>query len=281
MALIIFNFFQSLAGMIILIVASACIGYVVIPRIFSAIKTLKQKPPTIKRYWYFVIPFFILLITSYMVLLNFYFQDQKLNLYTDILNQISALIFAIFIGYFSFLQVIQNRADKLKQEGTHYLNPRNRDYARAIKTFEEIVSIEPNDFHNIANLLEAYLIKKDFKSFETHRNHFKKCLFSDKDELVYQYVMILYYFLRGHNVDADRHIAELVDFTRKNPEVTINWNFGDFTSSPTYTDSLEAGTDVRLKFDNVLSYLNKNMSAENVVRFESGDYTLRVPTPTV
>lgn len=258
-------------------VLSALVGYLYIPKLVSVAKKFKQRPPVIKKYWYFVIPFTVILVALYSCLFAFV-DDSKVELYTNVLNQFSTLAFAVFIGYFSFLQVIENRADKLKTEAHQYLSPGVRDYARAVKTFEEIVSIEPNDFFNLANLLEAYLMQKDFQSFDSRIGNLEKCIFTSKDKLIYYYILILYYLLKGHHDDADRYILELVQYTRANSEITMNWNFGDFKKSDAYSSGLRAESDSRRKFDNVIAYISKVMTPENRTNFETGDYILRVPT---
>jgi len=264
-----------------LVILSAYFGFLYIPKIISTFKRFRQRPPVIKKYWYFVAPFSFSLIILYSGLFFLIEDNVKIELYINVLNQFSTLVFAIFIGYFSFLQVIENRADKLKNEAHNYLHPSIKDYARAVKNFEDIVAIEPNDFYNLANLLETYLIQKDFQSFHVRMDHLKKCIFTPKDNLVYYYVMILYFLLKGHHDDADLYVNELIQYTKANSEITMNWNFGDFKSSDTYSNSLKTESDGRRKFDNLLKYITKTMSAEDRAIFEAGDYILRTPVVPV
>ena len=251
----------------------ACVGYLLLPKFFGGLYKLAKKPAIIKKYWYFVIPFSFVAVATYWLVLSIYINDQKLDIYINILNHASGLTFAIFVGYFSFLAVNQSRVDKLKVEAIQYLA--HKDYTRAIKNFEEVASSEPNDFQNLANLLEGYLITKDFKSFDNSKDHFKKLIFSkDKDHLVYHYLMILSYLLKGHVVDADRHIAELINFKTQNQDTTVTWHFGDLTTSKVYTTDLKDGTESKSKLNNVLDYLQGKMDQGKADRFEGGDYIL-------
>src|SRR5688572_12672922 len=75
---------------------------------------IASKASLIKKYWYFVVPFSILVVGAYCLAFIFV-PENRLGDILELINNLSTLIFGIFVGYFAFLQVIEGRVDKLKE----------------------------------------------------------------------------------------------------------------------------------------------------------------------
>ncbi len=233
-------------------------------------KRFSNRAPLIKRYWLFVVPFFILSVLLFFLLLK-YSPANMVSTYTTILSQFLTLIFAIFIGYFAFLQLIENRADKLHELGDNYL--REKSYLRAISYYKEAHSIDSKDFSILANLAELYLIIQDFISFEEKLDLLNKSVIENSEKIIPLYLKATEYLLKQHKLNATEEINRCVNFIKKCPNALIHfsWNFSDVKNSPAY---LILDGELKDIMDNFIKYLSKELNPEQKERFEAGNYLL-------
>ena len=222
--------------------------------------------PAIRRYWTFVIAFSLSVFISYILILNY---SKNIDRILNILGQISTLIFAIFVGYFAFLQVVENRIDKLKEEGHRQL--KEKAYDRAIKILEEVHSINISDFSNLAELIEIFLIQKYYEKFDKKISLLEKNIVDKKEKLLFFYLKIFFYVFKEHISDAKQYIDQLVEFRKTNPNILPSWDFSDLQNSES-NQSLQG--DSKKYSDNIINYLRGGMSIEDKQKFESGNYLL-------
>lgn len=230
-----------------------------------------SKAPIIRKYWSFVIPFSLILGIIYFLIFKYVAQSDISN-YLSLVGQIAALVFAIFVGYFAFLQLVESRVTNLKQKGYEYF--KKRAYTRAIGIYEQVISIDTKDFYNFAELLELYLIQKDFVSFDEKIKLLEGNALDKKDYLMLFYLKISKDLLREHLAEAKEQITKLVDFKKKDPSILVSWDFTDIQNSPPYI-ALPAGGEAKTIFVNLIQYLTPSMEEGNRDRFEGGNYSLQ------
>ena len=212
---------------------------------------------------------FSLLTTGVYVLVLLFAPVSELNTYINIVGQVTALVFAIFVGYFAFLQVIENRIDKLQDEGyTHF---KAKDYSRATKIYEQVFSINTKNFSALSNLLELYLCQRDFEKVKSKLNFLEKSTLDQRDHLVVFYIKIASFILQEYPAEAKTVIIKLIDFKKNNRSLVINWQFNDIKQSPAYTSIEE---NFQKLFNNVTLYLQNGFSPEDLDKFEAGNYYL-------
>lgn len=239
--------------------------------ILNFYQKFNKKSPIIRKYWSFVIIFFLTLGIIYWFVLTSYLSSENIQRCLDIVGQIATLIFATFVGYFAFLQLVEARIETLKKDGIAYL--RDGQYIRAIKKYEEAYSIDGKDFDSLANLTEVYLIVKDFESYENKIIFLEKIALDKKDHLVCKYLIIASYLLRQRLSDADNEIKKLVVYKEKNPSMTVTWDFRDVKNGDTYKE-LKEGSEAKKKFDEMVGYLTNRLSPEDKTKFVSEYITL-------
>ena len=114
------NIYQALT--FILLGALITIGLKIPLKIL--IKRFRERAPIIKKYWLFVAPYVLLEILAYLVV-GLYFNNgvnDEVN-YT-LIGQISATIFAIFVGYIAFSEFGESKFDKLVESASYALQRR-------------------------------------------------------------------------------------------------------------------------------------------------------------
>lgn len=232
-------------------------------------KSFVSVTPVIRKYWVFIIVFCLLVLAPYILIFIKSPNNDWLDTNLTVLGQISALIFAIFVGYFAFLQVVENRIGKLKEEGFRYF--KEKAYSRAIKIYEEVYSIDIRNFNNLAELLELYLIQKDFEKFNRKITLLEKGILDKRDKLILFYLQIMAELLKEHISEAKEKILITTEFQKQNRDVRISWDFSDIKMCPAY--SLLAG-DTKKYFDNTIKYLTALLNEEERTKFESGDYLI-------
>jgi len=156
----------------------------------------------------------------------------------------------------------------LKQEGFNYL--KQKGYARAVKIYEQVASIDVKNFYNMAELLEIYLFQKDFTKFDEKISLLRKNTLDERDSLILFYLKISRYLLKENLLEAKEEINKLIIFSKKNPRFFNIWDFSDMRSSATYTNLSDG--EVKKILDNLIQYLSASMSPENKTKFENGNY---------
>ncbi|HVI69687.1 MAG TPA: hypothetical protein VM581_04505 [Magnetospirillaceae bacterium] len=233
----------------------------------------RARAQVIQRYWAFVIPFTLISITSYVLILVFS-PDAKTELYINILGQATTLIFAIFVGYFAFAQVAASRLDNLVEQGRNELN--NQNFVRASSTFEQALAIAPKSYSVLSNLLELYIINGDYTQFDEKINYLKKIGVEPREKLIPLYLYALKELLQAHLLEARATISDTIQYTKEHPRAleTLRWSFTELRVSEPYKNL--KGETKRI-LDNYLRYLERGLGTE-LQQFEGGDYIL-TPEP--
>ena len=229
------------------------------------------KAPLIKKYWIFVIPF--ILLSSILYVLVFYFSTtNNLNNNLTVLNQAITLIFAIFVGYFAFQQVVENRFDKLKEQGHLYF--KQQSYLRAIEYYEEAYLINSRDFSLLAELLELYLSIQNFNKFNEKIHFLEKLRIEDYEWSTLYYLKIAQCILKKDFGSAEKTLKEYLKKSKKDPLILMhfNWDFSDIRKCEPC--KLLKG-ELKTIFDNLIVYLNKGFDDVKRLKFENGDYLLK------
>ena len=242
----------------------------------SLYQNFTSKVPIIRKYWSFVTSFSLILAVVYFLTFKYAAQSNLAN-YLSLLGQVAALIFAIFVGYFAFLGVVENRITPLREAGFQHF--KNKRYVRAEKAYKQVIAIDTEDFHNFAELLEIYLATKDFLKFDENIVILEKNILDKNDNLILFYLKISMELLREHLDDARLHIIQLIDFKTTNPNTNFSWDVRDLQGSPAFT-GLRDG-EAKTILNNLILYLQSSMPPENRERFVRGDYVLTPPETSV
>lgn len=240
-------------------------------RVKKLIRSFFNKAPLIKKYWIFVVPFILVSIIVYTLVI-YLSPKESLGNNLTILNQATTLIFAIFVGYFAFQQVIEYRLDKLKEQANLYF--KQPSYLRAIQYYEEAYAIDPKDFSLLAELLEVYLCIGEFKKFDEKIGRLEKLIVEDYEKSTVAYLKVCEHLLKQDLGSVKTELKSYIDLVQKNPEVLerFRWDFSDICKCDSYKN-LEG--DVKAIFDNLVSYLNKKLDEDKKKRYENGDYILK------
>lgn len=240
-------------------------------RIKHLFKSFYNKAPLIKKYWVFVVPFSLGSLIAY-ALVVFLSSPENLDTNLILLNQATTLLFAIFVGYFAFQQVVEYRLDKLKEQANLYF--KQPSYLRAIQYYEEAYSINPKDFSLLAELLEVYLCIGGFKNFDEKISRLEKLIVEDYEKSTVAYLKICEHLFKQDLGSAKTELKSYIDLVQKDPEVLeqFRWDFSDIRKCDLCK---ELDGDVKTIFENLVNYLHKNLDEEKKKRFETGDYLLK------
>lgn len=240
-------------------------------RIKMLFKSFYSKAPLIKKYWIFVVPFTLVSLMTYSLVI-FLSPPENLETNLTLLNQVATLLFAIFVGYFAFQQVVENRLDKLKEQANLYF--KQPSYLRAIQYYEEAYSINPKDFSLLAELLEVYLCIGEFKKFDEKIGRLEKLIVEDYEKSTVAYLKVCEHLFKQDLGSAKTELKSYIDLVQKDPEVLeqFRWDLSDIRKCDLCK---ELDGDVKTIFENLVNYLHKNLDEEKKKRFETGDYLLK------
>lgn len=230
-----------------------------------------NKAPLIKKYWVFVAPFTLLSLIIYILVL-FLSPRESLDTNLTLLNQASTLLFAIFVGYFAFQQVVEYKLDKFKEQANMYF--KQPSYLRAIQYYEEAYFINPKDFSLVAELLEVYLCVGEYRKFDEKISWLQRLVIEAYEKSTVAYLKICQHLFKQDLGSAKTELKNYIDLVQKDPEVLVQfrWDFSDIRKCE-LCKKLDG--DVKTIFDNLIMYLNKNLDEEKKKRFENGDYMLK------
>lgn len=256
--------------LLIILVVGVLIGLLARNYIKRSFSNFFTKAFLLKGYWKFVIPFFVLVVVGYYLVVK-YADQTDLQTYLSILGTMSGLVFAIFIGYYAFLQVLENRQEKFIQQAFQFLRD---DYLeRAREYFEKAYLIDTKDFGILATLLELHLMLKEWAKFNDRITLLEKEIIEDKERLLVFYLKAAKNLLQQDLGNAKTEIAALVSFIRDNADVLnrLSWNFGDLRDAKV-TQALTG--DPKQIFLNLCDYLQRSLPEQKREAFESGTYEI-------
>lgn len=265
------NFFIQYWHLLVIFCAGVILTLLIQGKIKRIFKSFYSKAPLIKKYWVFVIPFTLVSLLVY-ALVVFLSPPENLGNNLTLLNQATTLLFAIFVGYFAFQQVVEYKLDKLKGQANLYF--KQPSYLRAIQYYEEAYSINPKDFSLLAELLEVYLCIGEFKKFDEKIGRLEKLIVEDYEKSTAAYLKICEHLFKQDLGSAKTELKSYIDLVQKDPEVLeqFRWDFLDIRKCD-LCKKLDG--EVKAIFDNLVSYFNKNLDADRKKRFEIGDYLLK------
>lgn len=231
---------------------------------------ITSQAPLIKKYWLFVITFILISFTSYWIIIN-YSPSDKVDRYLSILNTWETIIFAIFIGYFAFTQLVESRVDKLQEQAYSYL--RSKSYKRSITFYEQLYSINPKDPNFLPNLLEVYLLNKQYDKFSQKLPRLSGILIEDRDKYVLFYLIALRYLLEQNLGTAKESIYESIAYSKDHVDSleSFSWDFSDLCNSDIYN---RLTGEAKTLLDNFIKFLGRRLTEEEKNKFLAGNYTL-------
>lgn len=224
----------------------------------------------IRGYWLFIAIYIPTLIFAYIGLI-LYVPDLYKEFYLDMLGQVATISYAIFTGYYAFLQVAQSRLDKLSTLALEEL--RSSKYIRAIKLYEQCLRIKPDELDIVLNLMELYLIQKQFSDFDSLHERAIKLSVEASDIVKIHMLTATRYIVRQDIDMLKESIGRLVEYIKINAEClrSYAWEYADMKSSDTYK-KLEPQT--KIYYTNIEKYLSGKLKPEEKTSFESGDYLI-------
>jgi tetratricopeptide (TPR) repeat protein len=227
-----------------------------------------NKASLIKKYWLFVIPFIILGSVSYFFVLK-YSGPEHLQANLTILGQVLTLTFAIFVGYFAFLQVVSNKLANLRERG--YANFRKLSYVRAIQCYEEAHLINSKDYNILANLVELYLITQAQEKLEKKLKLLEEIVIEDEEKICYYYLKTARFLFKEDLKTAKEELKVLIEIAKRAPLSYVPWGFDEIQKTEIYR-SLTG--DAKKILVNLIKYISKQLTPEQQKSFESGNYTV-------
>lgn len=233
--------------------AALILGALASPLFKKARKQFRRQTQTIQSYWRFIVVYALAFCGAYILTYHFSTATwRELNI--SILNQVTAMIFAIFVGYYAFLQVVESRADRLLQDSDQAIAQNNP--IRAQKILEEADKIRPGSYRILSNLCELYLISDNEGSFNERWPDLDRSAEDVSEKIVALQLDTLRYLLKGHLRDATAAMTRCLDFCKSQPNWRLYWQFRELKASKPYS---ALKSDFKSMTDNFISYLEKNL----------------------
>lgn len=256
---------------IALIIVAFVSGMTLKEKLLKITKRVKSKTRVIRDYWIFVVIFTCVSAILYFVLFKWFIETEHIELYLSTLNTILGLIFAIFVGYFAFLQVVESRVDRIILEADELVD--RGQLKRAILKYEEVLKMCKDNFGANSNLAELYLIEEK-DEFSGQMELLESILTEPREFLVYYYLKAANFLLKQELGEAKKIVKKIVDFVNNEPTALskFNWRFHELKDSKIYKE-LPKGEAKKI-MDNLIEYLLKALSDSNRISFESGNYRL-------
>jgi tetratricopeptide (TPR) repeat protein len=246
------------------------LGALFLQRLFSnqMLRKLKLKASLVKAYWRFVIIF--VLFATLLYLGVFLFSSEKyLSICLAFVGQVLALIFAIFVGWYAFIQVTEGRIEKSGEQAHVYF--KEGSYKRARELYEKIFLIAPKNFSNLTELQELNLITGNNSGFVDKEKKLEEAAIEDDEFLVIFYLQIMNLLLKQDLGNAESKIDECLAFSTQNPRALsqLAWSFTELKTSEAYK---KLKGDPKKIADNFINYLSNTLNEEQRKKFEEGDY---------
>ena len=236
----------------------------------KSLKLIKNRALFIKQYWQFSIFFVCLAIAAYIGIFYF-FSGDNLSTAISVLNAALTIIFAIFVGYYAFMQVAEIRVNRNREEADRYLNEQN--YFRAALKYEELFRMNPNDYHCLSNLLEIKLIDSQDEFFQMNIDELQKTVVEPSENITCYFLKIAKELFLQRIGDAKTQIKLLTQYVSKNPEALSNhrWSYSDVSRSKRFQELAGETKDI---FETLIKYLQNRLNEKEKEAFENNDYAL-------
>lgn len=248
---------------LLLIVTAALFAYIYKgSEASNSLLMLIRRIGLVKYYWKFVTFYSLLLCVVYYLTFK-YVPSTEQGKALDFIGQIAAIVFAIFIGWFAFLEVKRSTLKEGVERANQYFTS-NRSLQRARQLYEEYCDFEQTDFFRLTELLEIYLVLGSYeKAFEERFARLKKNVKDDWEGFMPLYLECTKHLFKEEIKSAENKLKEMVDYAAKNPEAlgTLSWDFRDIKKAAAYkkfTDDREA----KKLFDRMILYLSNDAAVK-------------------
>lgn len=257
-------------GLFLFIISVVALTLLLQKSIRRSLKLIKNRAFFIKHYWQFSISFVCLSIAAYIFIFTF-FAEKDLNIAVSVVNTALTIIFAVFVGYYAFMQVAEIRVNRNREEADRYLNEKN--YFRAALKYEELFIMNPNDYHSLSNLLEIKLIDGKDEYFQLHIDELQKSVIEPSENITCFFLKIAKELFLQRIGDAKIQIHFLIKFVNENPNALSNhrWSYNDVSSSKRFQDLTGEALEI---FQNVIKFLENKLKGDEKEAFEKEDYAL-------
>ena len=206
------------------------------------------------------VTFFALLATAYVFIFKFT-EEAHHELYVNILGQTSTLVFAIFVGWYAFIEVVRSQAEKMSEKAHGYYI--GGYHKRAATFFENSFNSNPHDFNNLCELLELYIISNDERGVSSKMPYLEKIAVEDNEKLIVLFLKTAHLLLKEDLGSANLLIRETINYITRdghhNP--ILNWSFKEITNSKRYK-RLADDAEAKQKMNNFIKFLGNEMSEE-------------------
>lgn len=246
------------------------VGVIFRDPLIGIINNIYIKSLLVKGYWIFSIFFLVFIFISYFIIFK-YSKEINIDRNLSILNHLSTLLFAIFVGYYAFLQIAENRIEKYAEKGM--LNFRNGFYKRAKDFLEKAHQLNSKDIDISLNLGELYLITGDDKGFKRILIFLNKHTDLDFEyKLSRFYLKIANYLIREELISARTELKNMI-LISKNRNIKRLWNFREIKESNIYKN---LDGESKMIFENLIKYLENNLSQCDKKCFEENDFSFQM-----
>jgi|SRR3989344_407442 len=248
-----------------------------------------------KDFWekIFIYPSFNIRFGTVLILVSFFFFSvthfilYKLHLvnelsdkisFLNLVVQIATLVLGTFATYYALRQLVETRFNSLEEAGMQEL--KRRHYSRAFEKWREAFYIrpEPSVFNN---LCEALLLIGDYDTFDQYikisglRGFLKKEIFQEvSDRIILLYLKSIRNLLVKNQGESEKYLSELITLTSKSDALLgFQWDFIDLQTSNSYQNLTGECKNIA---DNLISYLQKNISPTRKADFEARNFATQV-----
>lgn len=184
-------------------------------------------------------------------------------------------IIAIFFG---LRQLVENRYDKLIQQGYNYL--KDKKYSNAIKIWNEALAIKKEN-STLHNLAEALLLSGDFNEFDRlmkllAKKRWREKLFNEnKDKILINILQAVRQLIVENIGKGKEYLSASISISKKSEDkIMLNWDFKDLKNSDIYK-KLTNDCDAKKIIDNCVAYFSHQLQESDKFLFETGNYTLK------
>lgn len=231
-------------------------------------RRLVRRATLVSRFWFFTIPFALAVIAIY----SFIFvrlPRESIQPYLTVVGASATLVFAIYVGYLSFRQVAESRAEKLIEIARTY---RAQElFGRAREALESAHSASPTNQVVLSDLLELLLIQGDYDRFDSHIPRLSD-LAVEAHERVHPHMLTAMRYLLVQDLGRARDalLAAVKPMrTCRSKGHTSGWSFSDIHHAESYK---KLSGDFRKIFDNLELYFSSRLPEDKITRFEGGEF---------
>ena len=152
-------------------------------------------------------------------------------------------------------------------------------YSRAFEKWREAFYIRP-EASVFTNMCEAFLLTGDYDTFDQYARMSESSGFLSKriiqessDQIILLYLKAVRHLLVKNQGEAEKHIVNLVTLVKNDKLLGFQWDFIDLQTSNSYQNLTGECKNIA---DNLISYLQKNISPTRKADFEARNFATQV-----